>query len=116
MDLMRAANNAVAAKKGKGDATITLIAALSGKYTSNELLAVTYRLQCMQKLILAGKGRAWTMNLKNKPYKMVNEAMFRAATRTTLKYTSEQLVKDFAFDEAEFLKNALEECDTDGTS
>lgn len=116
INLMHAANNALVKEKGKGDATVTLVFALGKTHSAGDLLAVTYRLQAMQKIVLAGKGPAWTRELKDKPYKMVNDAMFRAAARTTLKYTSEQIVQDIAFDEAEFLKNALEESDTEGTS
>jgi hypothetical protein len=115
-ELVKAANDALVEKKGQGDATVTLVVALGGKYSSDEILAVTYRLQAMQRIVLDGKRPAWTRDLKDKPYKLVNEAMFRAAARTTLKYTSEMQVSDIAFDEAEFLKNALDESDTEGRS
>ncbi len=114
VQLIHAANQAIVEKCGRGDIAITLTVALASKYTAEEVLAVTYRLHAMQKIVLAGKSLAWTRAVKDQPYQMVNDAMFRAAARTPLKYTSQQSIEDISFDEQEFLKNALEESDIEG--
>lgn len=51
-ELLIEANQAIAQKRGKGDRTITIVVALADEHSSDELLAVTYRLQALRKLIM----------------------------------------------------------------
>jgi hypothetical protein len=110
------ANNVVAKDRGKGgDPMVTLVMNFGDSHDAEELLALTYRLQALAKLIVAGHGPAWVINAKGKKYKLVNEAMFRAAARAPLWIADDQLVGDLSFDPDEFVRLALEESDTHGS-
>jgi hypothetical protein len=114
-ELLIKANEVVGKNRGK-DPTISIIVALADHYPSKQLIATTYRLQAMQKLVLSGHGPAWIMNVKGKKYKLVNEAMFRAAAKAPLRYNPESPIGDMAFDAHEFLQAALAESSPEGTA
>jgi hypothetical protein len=114
-ELLIKANKAVGKNRGK-DPTMSIIVALADHYPSELLIASTYRLQAMQKLVLSGHGPAWVMDVKGKKYKMVNETMFRAAAKTQLRYNPESPIGDMAFDAQEFLQVALAESGTEGAA
>jgi hypothetical protein len=113
-ELLIKANQAIAEKRGKGDPTVTVIAALADDHSADELLAVTYRLHALLKLVRSGKGPAWVMSIKGKEYKLVNETMFRTAATAPLKTANP--VGKIAFDPDEFLNIALAELDAGGTA
>lgn len=112
--LMVEANELLAKERGRGDPTVTIVMNFADKHSSDELLALTYRLQALAKLIVGGHGPAWVLDVKGKKYKLVNEAMFRAAARAPLSIDEDQLISELSFDVDAFLKLALEESDTDG--
>jgi hypothetical protein len=116
VQLIMKANQAIADKQGEGDATVTVVVALGSEYEADDLLAAIYRLTAMQRIVLAGQGPGWVMDRTVEKYKLVNEAMFRAAARTTLRYESTRPISEMAFDTDEFLRNALEDSETTGTA
>ena len=114
--LLIEANDAVSAQRGKGDATFTMIAHFDNRLEADDLLAISYRLQALASLIQKGEGPAWVIHSKGKEYKLVNEAMFRAAAITPLSIEEDQLMANLAFDTDAFLENALAESDTTGSA
>jgi len=57
-DLLIEANKVIAKEKGKGDPTVTIVMNFAGTHDSDELLALSYRLQALAKLIVEGHGPA----------------------------------------------------------
>jgi hypothetical protein len=115
-ELLIKANKAIVNKRGKGDPTMTIIFAMGKEYPPEQLIATMYRLQAMQKLVLSGHGPAWVMNIKGKKYKMINEALFRAAAKAPLRFDPEAAIGEMAFNAEEFLQVALGESDTEGAA
>ncbi|SRR5258708_2755516 len=101
-------------ENGPGDPTIALVKTLAGKHQSHEILAVSYRLGALAKLIQDGDGQKWTITVLHQTYKLVNEAMFRAAARAPL-YES-KTVSDVSFDPQTFVQIALEESESEGSA
>jgi hypothetical protein len=69
---------------GPGDLTISLVRTLHKDHKPEEILAVSYRLGALAKLLEEGEGKPWTFAITNENYHMVNEAVFRAAARAPL--------------------------------
>lgn len=99
---------------GSAEPTISLIRALAADHKPEEILAVSYRLGALAKLIKDGQGKPWTFAVTKESYHMVNEALFRAAARAPL--MEAKTVGDVAFDLKTFIPIALEEADSEGTA
>jgi hypothetical protein len=99
---------------GSAEPTISLVRALSADHTPEEILAVSYRLGALAKLIKGGEGKPWTFAVTNDNFHMVNEALFRAAARAPL--MEAKTVGDVSFDHQTFMKIALEESEAGGTA
>jgi hypothetical protein len=115
-ELLIEAADAVAARKGEGDATLTMIAHFNNRLPPEQLLAINYRLMALARLIQKGEGSAWVVKAKGKQYRLVDQAMFRAAAITPLSVDGDEPVKNVAFDTDAFLRNALEESKTYGSA
>jgi hypothetical protein len=115
-ELLIEAADAVAARKGEGDATLTMIAHFNNRLPPEQLLAINYRLMALARLIQKGEGSAWVVKAKGKQYRLVDQAMFRAAAITPLSIDSDESVKNVAFDTDAFLRNALRESKTYGSA
>jgi hypothetical protein len=76
-------------KNGLGEPTIALVTTLAADRSPEEVVAVSYRLGALAKLIWDGGGKEWTITVLHQDYKLVNEAMFRAAARASLPRRSE---------------------------
>jgi hypothetical protein len=87
---------------------------LADDHKPEEILAVSYRLGALAKLIQDGEGQNWTITVLHKTYKLVNEAMFRAAARAPL--FEARTVGHVAFDPKTFLPIALEESESEGAA
>jgi hypothetical protein len=114
--LLIEANNAVAARRAKGDAVVTMVAHFDNRLDTKELIAINYRLMALAKLIQKGEGPAWVIEAKGKRYKLVNKAMFRAAAITPLSIEDDEMIGNIAFDTDAFLQNALAEANTEGSA
>lgn len=115
-DLLIEANEAVSRNRHKGDHSITLVKTFAHRHTSEELLAVSYRMQALSKLVSSPAAKKWTLTVKGKDYKLLHEALFRAAAKTPLSIDSKQVVGDIAFDSDEFFKIALSESSIGGSA
>jgi hypothetical protein len=113
VDLLIRANEVVTKDHGKGDVTVSIVVALADTHGPEELLAVSYRLRALAKLVGSKVADQWTMTVAGKSYTLVNEALFRAAATTSLK--TRAMVADIAFDPEEFLLNALAESESAGS-
>jgi hypothetical protein len=101
-------------KYGPGDHTISLIRTLADDHKPEEILAVSYRLGALAKLIKEGEGKPWTFAVTSENYHMVNEALFKAAARAPL--MEARTVGDVSFDRDTFIKIALQESESEGTA
>jgi hypothetical protein len=99
---------------GPGDPTFALVKTLADEHRPEEIMAVSYRLGALAKLIQDGEGQEWTITVIHKTYKLVNEAMFRAAARAPL--FEARTVSQVAFDPKSFLPIALEESESEGSA
>jgi hypothetical protein len=99
---------------GQADLTVALVTTLAGSQKPDEIIAVSYRLGALAKVIRAGEGGKWTIPVLKQEYQLVNEALFRAAARAPL--FEARTVGDVAFDPEAFLKIALEESTAEGSA
>ena len=101
-------------RHGPGDATISLVAALADNHTPEQIVATSHRLGALAKLIDDGDGKEWTITVLHKTYKLVNEALFRAAARAPLFEAA--TVGQVSFEPKIFLPIALEESESEGSA
>ena len=101
-------------KYGSAEPTVSLVRVLHKDHKPEEILAISYRLGALAKLIKEGEGKPWTLAVTKDKFHMVNEALFRAAARAPL--FEAKTVGDVSFDHGSFMKIALEESETDGTA
>ncbi len=99
---------------GSVEPTISLVRALASDHKPEEIMAVSYRLGALAKLIREGEGKPWTFAVTQDKFHMVNEALFRAAARAPL--MEAKTVGDVSFDHQTFMKIALEESESEGTA
>jgi hypothetical protein len=97
---------------GSSNPLIVIITALDGEATSEEMLAVSYRLQALAAVLKEGEGGPWKLNVKGKEYTLVNETLFRAAAKTPLHIAG--TVGEVRFNREEFMRVALEEGESEG--
>jgi hypothetical protein len=101
-------------KYGSAEPTVSLVRALAADHNPEEILAVSYRLGALAKLIKEGEGKPWTFAVTQDNYHMVNEALFRAAARAPL--MEAKTVGEVAFDPKIFTPIALEEAESEGNA
>jgi hypothetical protein len=107
------ANNAAAdGPSGFENATISIIKALSKEVSTDDLLAITYRLQALAKLTAGADVSGLTMNLHGREYKLINEAALQAAATSPLALRGK--FGDIEFDRDEFLQLALSLAEPEG--
>ena len=102
-----------AENRASADVMVSIVSALADDHSPDELIAVSYRLQALAKFPHQGDSRLWTLTVAGKEYKLVNEALFRAAAKTPLR--ERKMVRDVAFNVDEFLRIALEEAQSAGS-
>jgi hypothetical protein len=114
--LIRANLKAVAdrEKYGSADATVSIVTALADKHQPDEVIAVSYRLMALARLLGEEQGGHWTITVEGKDYKLVNEALFRAAAKAPLR--ERKTVGEMKFSTKEFLRIALEEAKSEGSA
>jgi hypothetical protein len=112
-DLLIRANSAAAdGPRGFQNATISIIKALSKEASTDDLLAITYRLQALAKLTQGGDISGLMMNLHGREYKLINEAALKAAATCPL--VSRGTFGEVEFDREEFLRLALSLAEPEG--
>lgn len=116
-ELLKKGHEGVIAEReqyGPDDPTIALVKTLADDHKPEDILAVSYRLGALAKLIRDGDGEQWTITVLHQDYRLVNEALFRAAARAPL--FEARTVGQVSFDPKTFLPIALEESETEGTA
>jgi hypothetical protein len=116
-DLLIQANAKIAAdreKYGSPDVEVSIVTGFADDHDVDELIAVSHRLRALTKVLRNGDSNHWTLNVGNKEYKLVSEALFRAAAKTRLKEA--KTVGEVAFDVWELLEAALKEVPSSGTA
>ena len=114
-DLLIRANSAAAAgPRGFENATISIIKALSKEVNTDDLIAISYRLQALATLTRGDELSGLTMKLHGRDYKLINEAAFKAAATCPL--TLRGTFGEVEFDREEFLRLALSSVEPDGTA
>jgi len=112
-DLLIRANRAAAdGPRGFENATISIIEALSKEVSTDDLLAITYRLQAFAKLTQGDDLTGLTMRLHGREYNLINEAAFKAAAACSL--VPGDTVGEVEFDREEFLRLALSFAQAEG--
>jgi hypothetical protein len=112
-DLLIRANKAAAdGPRGFENATISIIKTLSKVASTDDLLAITYRLQALAKLTQDGDVSGLTMSLHGREYKLINEAAFKAAAACPL--VSRDTFGEVESDREEFLRLALSFAEPEG--
>jgi len=112
-DLLIRANSAAAAgPRGFENATISIIKALSRELSTDDLLAITYRLQALAKLTRGDEVAGLTMKLHGREYNLINEAAFKAAAACSL--VPGDTFGEVEFDREEFLRLALSFAEAEG--
>jgi hypothetical protein len=101
-------------RHGHADLTVALVTTLADGHQPGEILAVSYRLGALAKLMQAGEGGKWTLPGLNPEYHLVNECVFRAAARAPL--FEARTVGDVSFDPQAFMKIAFEESEAEGSA
>jgi hypothetical protein len=99
---------------GTADTAVSVVVALAGLCTREEVIAVSFRLTAFAELLHQGDGEEWTIKLKGKSHTLVNEALFRAAAPAPL--FEAPTVGELAFNLDTFLPIALEEAEVEGNS
>lgn len=102
-------------KYGSPDVMVSIVTALADKHTPDECIAVSYRLAALAYLVHEGHGDQWTLRIEGKEYRLLNQALFRAAAKAPLR-EPKKMVHDIRFDPKEFLRIALEEAKSEGTA
>jgi hypothetical protein len=107
-ELLMEANARIIADRvlfGSADIIKTITASLAQEHTPEELLAVSHRLMGLARFIGSGKGKQWTKNVSD--WRLLDEALFRAAARAPLR--ERKMLRDIKFVPEEFLQIALQE-------
>lgn len=99
---------------GFAEPTVSLVRALHMDHEPEEILAASYRLSALAKLLREGEGKPWTFAVTQDKLHMVNEVLFRAAARAPL--FEAKTVGEASFERDAFMKIALEESEADGTA
>src|SRR5260370_19043126 len=105
-DLLIRANNAEDKRpRGFENATISIIKALSKEVSTNDLIAISYRLQALAALTRGDDVAGLTMTLHGREYALINEAAFKAAAVCPLVLRG--TFGESEFDREEFLRLSL---------
>jgi len=108
------ANNAVSKRGGKGDATVTMVIHFNGRLDPETLIAIDFRMVALANTVKIPQQNPWIISIKGKKYKLVGEAMFRAAAITPLSFDPTKPVRALKFDIDLLMQNALAESSVDG--
>ena len=77
------------------DVAVSVVSALHDKCGPQEMIAINCRLTALANLIVAGDGKAWTIDVDGQEYTLVSDALVRAAATAPLTETS--LMSDLRF-------------------
>src|SRR5260370_22636363 len=66
---------------GSAEPTISIVRAFAKTHSPDELLAVSYRLCALAKLVKEGQGGKWAITRLDQDYKLLNEALLHSAPR-----------------------------------
>lgn len=95
------------------DPTVSIVTALHGKCSTDQMLAIERRLFALAHLIIAGDSKSWTISAEGKEYVLVSGDLLRAAAIAPL--AEPKMVRDLRFG-PEILDIALRDVDPEGTA
>ena len=101
-------------RHASGDAMVSVVTALAPDCPAEQIVYVAYRLIALARLVQEGDGEAWLMNDNAKKYRIIDEALFRAAARAPL--IEAETVGNMQFNKEELLAIALEESEPKGAA
>lgn len=114
-ELLIEAYNVVTDNHGSGDDHVSiLVCHFHDRLDAETLLAIDYRLIGLANIVKNDKPSPWIMAPKDKDYKLINEALLRAAASAPLNIDEDEAVGELSFDNDAFSKHALAASDTDG--
>jgi hypothetical protein len=105
--LVKANEQIIADREIHGSADIVRSTTLhfAREHHVGELLAVSHRLMALARLVGSGRIGRWTNNVKD--WRLLDEALFRAAAKAPLQES--EMLRDMQFDPEQFLQIALQE-------
>lgn len=98
---------------GSAGADVAIVKSLAKTNSSDHLIATSYRLHALSKLIREGHSGKWTIPILHDDRRLVNEALVRAAARAPL-FTA-GTVGQVSFDPETFLEIVFEESEAEGS-
>ena len=96
----------------KSDHIVTLVMHFGNRFEPETLMNIDYRLVALANIVKDDKPSPWVKAPKDKPYKLISEALLRAAAVSPLFIDDATLIGEIAFDADTFAKAALEASDT----
>ncbi len=91
--LLMEADDAISNGKRGADPTIKMIAHFNGRLDAEIIIALNYRLMALAKFIHEHKRSGWVVHRKGKRFKLVHQALFRAAAITPLSLEDDEPVR-----------------------
>jgi hypothetical protein len=95
------------------DPTVSIVAALHGKCSTGQMLAIERRLFALAHLVIAGEGKSWTISAEGKEYVLVSGDLLKAAAIAPL--PEPKMVRDLRFG-PEILDIALRDAKPEGSA
>ena len=95
------------------DPSVSVVVALSGKCSPDQMIAIGHRLRALAHLVIAGDGKSWTISADGKEYVLVSGDLLKAAAIAPL--AEPKMVRDLRFGR-EILDIALRDAKPEGTA
>ena len=95
------------------DPSVSVVVALSGKCSPDQMIAIGNRLRALAHLIIAGNGKSWTISAEGKEFVLVSDDLLKAAAIAPLAET--KMVRDLRFG-PEILDFALRDAKPEGSA
>ena len=113
--LLIEAYKVVSDNRDTGDDHVVILVSHSHKrLDSDTLLSIDYRLMALANVVKKDDPSPWVIASKNKEYKLISEALLRAAASAPLRIDDKKLIGEVAFETDSFTKHALAESDIEG--
>jgi hypothetical protein len=114
--LLIEAHQIVAERRGTNGSSLILVGHFHDRLEPDAILALQYRMVALANVVKHDTGSPWIVSVKGKDYRLIDNAMFRAAATTPLSINDDQVVATLAFDRDAFIRNALAESEPDGNA
>jgi hypothetical protein len=95
------------------DPSVSVVVALSGKCSPDQMIAIGHRLRALAHLVISGDATSWTICLEGKKYVLVSGDLLKAAAIAPLQ--EPKMVRDLRFG-PEILDIALRDTKPEGSA